>query len=599
MSQRPIHYCVFPVDPAAHLYQVTLTLEETDPRGQRFSLPAWIPGSYMIRDFARHVVRFVAWSGSRRLDVEKLDKHTWRCEPCSGPLRVEIEVYAWDLSVRGAHLDSSHGYFNGACLFLRAHGYEKHPCTLEIRPPEGAAYDGWRVATAMPRDDAPLHGFGRYRAADYEELIDHPVETGTFTLATFEVPGVAHDIVITGRHRADMQRLCRDLKIICEHHVALFGELPAMERYVFQVMAVGDGYGGLEHRASTSLLCSRDDLPYTGMQQVDEGYRRFLGLCSHEYFHTWNVKRIRPVAFDGCELDREIHTRQLWAYEGITSYYDDLSLVRSGLIDVSSYLELLGQTITRVLRGSGRHLQSVAESSFDAWTRFYKQDENAANAIVSYYAKGALLALGLDMRIRRATNDTRSLDDVMRRLWVEHGKTGIGTGESRIEELASEVAGIDLSDFFARHLYGTEDVPLQELLQQVGVSLYLRPAEGLDDAGGKPAANRDTLMPWVGLRLQANAADAKIAVVYRGSPAMHAGLSAGDEIIAIDGIRADKARLATLFRGRSAGEKVHVHAFRRDELFETVLELGEPPADTAWLEVTDDTLVKAWLLTNR
>ena len=339
----PIRYTILPARPEAHLYRVTCSVTEPDSAGQRFALPAWNPGSYMIREFARHVVSIRAESRGRAVAIEKLDKHTWRSQPVAGPLAVSCEVYAWDLSVRGAHLDTRHAFFNGACVFLRVLGQEAAPCELEIVRPGGARYRNWRVATAMARKAAKPYGFGAYVAADYDELIDHPVELGEFTLASFRAGGVPHDIVITGRHAADTRRLQRDLRRLCEHHIRFFGKPAPMKRYVFLVTAVGEGYGGLEHRASTALLCSREDLPREGMIEVSERYRTFLGLVSHEYFHTWNVKRIKPAAFAPYDLDRENYTTLLWAFEGITSYYDDLALVRCGLIEKKDYLELIGR----------------------------------------------------------------------------------------------------------------------------------------------------------------------------------------------------------------------------------------------------------------
>ncbi len=479
-----IHYQVQPVSPQAHLFEVVLRIARPAPEGQVLTLPAWIPGSYMIRDFARNIVTLHASSGGKRVAAEKTDKQTWRCAAANGELEVSYQVYAWDLSVRAAHLDTTHGYFNGTSLFLKVVGQEHVGCSVEILPPEGEAYRNWRVATTLPVDGAEHLGFGRYRAADYEELVDHPVEMGAFTFVSFEAAGTPHEIAITGRHQADTERLCRDLQAICEYQIGLFGELPPMERYLFQVLAVGDGYGGLEHRSSTSLICKRTDLPRADDKEVSEGYREFLGLCSHEYFHLWNVKRIRPAVFRQADLSSEVYTRLLWAFEGITSYYDDLALLRSGRIDRQSYLDLLARMITRVLRGSGRLKQTLEESSFDAWTKFYKQDENAPNAIVSYYAKGALVALALDLTIRRHSGGEQSLDDLMRALWRRHGREDIGVGEGDIEALAAEISGADLSGFFDQALRGTADLPLKELLGNCSCVRRVTPRIGVGPEKG-------------------------------------------------------------------------------------------------------------------
>ncbi len=603
MSDPPaIRYRLLPVDPGAHLFEVTCTVSDPEPGGQVFSLPAWIPGSYMVRDFARHVVRLTARSGSGAVVVEKTDKQTWRCAPCSGPLTVVYEVYAWDLSVRAAQLDTTHGYFNGTSVFLCPAGKETQPCVLDIQAPKGAAHDSWRVATAMQRLEALPHGFGTYRAAGYDELVDHPVEMGGFTLVSFEACGVSHEVAISGRHRADTDRLGADLKRICEHHIRFFGEPAPVDRYLFLIMAVGEGYGGLEHRASCSLLCSRDSLPRAGEQDISDDYRGFLALCSHEYFHTWNIKRIRPAVYTPYDLRREVHTRLLWAFEGITSYYDELALARTALISPASYLELLGQTATRVWRGRGRFKQSVAESSFDAWTKFYKQDENAPNAIVSYYTKGALVSLALDLTIRRDTKGRHCLDDVMRALWERYGKTGTGVPEQGVEQIAEEVTGLSLDAFFDQALRGNEDLALAGLLADVGVAFELRAAESQDDKGGKPAqAPGGKPGAVLGVRSAPEAGGCKLTHVFDGSAAQAAGLSAGDLVAAVNGLRVSGDKLGNVVGGHGVGDTVSVHAFRRDELMQFEVELKAAPVDTCVLDLLDDvdepTLARreAWL----
>ncbi len=585
MPPEALSYRLDPYLPHAHRVRVTLAITEPDPAGQSLSMAAWIPGSYMIRDFAKHVVGLSARCGDEPVAVEKVDKQTWRCAPCAGALTVEYEVYCWDLSVRGAHFDATHGFFNGTSLFLKVHGREGDPCAVEILPPPGEAFSDWRIATTLPSAGAAAFGFGHYQAGDYDELVDHPIEMGRFTLLEFEVAGRPHAMAITGRQQADSARLATDLQKVCSYHVGLFGEFPT-DRYLFLTMAVGDGYGGLEHRASTALICKRDDLPRPGLGEPDEGYRNFLGLCSHEYFHTWNVKRIKPAAFTPYDLSGEVHTRLLWAFEGITSYYDELALVRSGLISPESYLELLGQTITRVLRTPGRQRQSVTESSFDAWTKFYKQDENAPNAIVSYYAKGALIALALDLLIRRDTESRRSLDDVMRGLWAEYGKTGRGIAETELEAVIERFAEIPLGPFFQQALYSTDDLPLEELLNSVGVGLHLRATESDSDKGGKPVQD-STAGPDLGVRLDPNASETRIQFCFEGRPAMNAGLSAGDVIIAVEGLKADRGSLERLLKRHQPGDRVRLHAFRRDELLEIDVELGERPLDTCYLTLDE------------
>ena len=588
MKSVPIRYRICPVDPAAHRFEVSCTVASPDPSGQRFALPAWIPGSYLIRDFARHIVAVRAEAGGSAVRLEKVDKHTWRAAPLEPgrALTVVCEAHAWDLSVRGAHLDRTHGFFNGTSVFLRVVGQEDSPCLVDIRPPAGEAFRDWRVATAMEpargeKGCAKPHCFGLYRAANYDELIDHPVELGTFALAAFEACGVPHEIAITGRHDCDMERLTADLARVCAWQIRFFGEPAPMRRYLFLVTAVGEGYGGLEHRASTALLCSRHDLPWRGMSGLPESYRGFLGLCSHEYFHTWNVKRIKPAAFAPYDLDRENYTTQLWAFEGITSYYDDLALLRSGVIALKDWLELAAKTISRVHAAPGRLRQSLAESSFDAWSKFYRPDENTPNVVVSYYAKGALAALALDLKLRRESQGRVSLDDVMRLLWERFGRTGIGVGDEDVRRIAEELSGLDLGRFFAEAIHGTRDLPLGKALAAFGVALEWEKAK----------------TPALGVKTETRGDELRLATVYDGGAAQRAGLAAGDALVALDGLRVTAASLDRQLGRHHAGDRITVHAFRRDELMKFKVRLDPAPAETAKLVAgkEDNALREGWL----
>ncbi len=576
----PIRYRVTPIDPNAHRFEIEITIAHPDPQGQRLAMPAWTPGSYMIREFARNVVSIEASSASgRRVALRKLDKATWQAARCDEALHVRYQVYAWDLSVRAAHLDSTHGFFNGSSVFLRAIGHEAQPCELLLEPPTGDSCADWRVATTMPSAGAREHAFGAYRARDYDELIDHPVEMGCFTLASFDVGGAHHEIAITGRHDADIERLCRDLRRVCGEQVRLFDprrRRAPFDRYVFQVLVVGSGYGGLEHRSSSTLICSRNELPYAGMREPSEGYRSFLGLASHEYFHSWNVKRIRPAAFVAPDLQNESYTRLLWIFEGFTSYYDDLMLVRSGVIDRDAYLALLAKTISNVQRGPGRRTQSIAESSFDAWIKFYRQDENSPNAVVSYYAKGSLVALALDLTIRERTRGGHSLDDVLRAMWERFGKNAFNGGEGLAEDefprLLEEALGLRLDAQIRAWAYGTAELPLAALLRPFGVRLELGAGEQGPASLGAKLAMRDGQLT--------------IANAYNGQAAERGGLSAGDAIVALDGLRvADEAACKTLLARRRPGDRLRVHAFRHDEMIEREIELDAPPKTEAKLEI--------------
>lgn len=588
-----IHYAIAPANPSAHIFTVTCRVARPDPQGQVVSLPAWIPGSYLIRNFARHILGIKAFGNGRPLMLTKLDKDSWRCASCDGELMLEYEVYAWDASVRAAQLDTTQGFFNGSSVFLRVHGQEAQACGVEILSPRGEVEGEWGVATSLPRLTAGMHDFGLYQAGDYDELIDHPVQLGNFDLVDFEACGVLHQVAVTGRHRGDLTRLATDLRRVCEHHIRFFGEPAPMNYYLFLLRVVGEGYGGLEHRASCSLIASRNALPQHGQSKISDNYRELLGLCSHEYFHVWNVKRIKPAAFTPYRLQQENYTELLWAFEGITSYYDDLALLRSGLISEESYLELLARTVTRVLRGKGRLRQSVADSSFYAWTKFYQQDENSPNAIVSYYAKGALIAVCLDSLIRQKTGQAASLDDVMRLLWRRYGLTGVGVPEIAVEEIAAEVAGEGLDEFFHHGVHDAGELPLAAMLEHYGIKLRLRPAASVRDAGGVIGKSKAPVQDIAGRLLRvdlgatfkADQGFPRLQVVAADGAAQRAGLSAGDLLVALDGLQTTAENLEILLERYKPGDEIEVHVFRRDELMTFKVELQAAEATTCYLEV--------------
>ncbi len=582
-AHQPILYRLKPADLSGHRFSVSLTIPEPQRQGQILALPAWIPGSYLIRDFSRHIESIQAWSGRQRVALSKINSHAWRAGRCNGPLRVEIVVYAWDLSVRGAHLDETHGFFNGTSVFLMAKGFESHPCRLTILPPDGVS--GWHVYTSMRtlKGKTDRRGFGLYQANDYDDLIDHPVEMGKPQTLRFKACGSEHVMVFTGLvPNLDLDRIGQDVKKICESHIRLFEPdtetapiLDSADRYVFMTMVTGDGYGGLEHRASTALMAARKDLPTLGHPTAPEGYQTFLGLVSHEYFHTWHVKRIKPAAFVPYDLQRENHTRLLWIFEGFTSYYDDLMLLRSGVITEKDYFKALAKQISSVMSAPGRKKQSVAQSSFDAWTRYYKQDENAPNAIVSYYAKGALVALAIDLSIRARSQGRHSMDDVMRLMWETYGRHFYqgqpkGVSESEFARIVDAATGVDLKTEIHAWTEGTEDLPLEKLLATQGIRLQWKEPKAL---------------PVLNVKLKSTPNGCAIASAIEGGAAHLGGLSAHDVLVAIGGVRIDDtpASVDRALARHQAGETVPIHVFRRDELRCFDVRLGEPASSECQL----------------
>lgn len=580
-----IRYRVRLADLDRHLFEVECRIDEPASE-QRFSLPAWIPGSYLLRDFARHVVHVEARSGRDPLPVEKISAATWVARGAARTLTLTITVYALDQSVRGAWLDRQRGYFNGPCLFLLPEGRDAEPIELTIEPPPHSLAEDWRVATALTRGDVDERGFGPYTAADYDELLDHPVEIGENESVEFIACGVPHHLVVAGRFESDLERVAADLAQICTAQIEFFGRPAPFDRYWFLCLAVADGYGGLEHRASTSLMFNRDELPKPGEQGQPRDYRHFLALASHEYFHTWHVKRSKPEAFIPYRLDQRNHTRLLWVFEGITSYYQELFLLRSGVLNVAALLQRLGELLTRVYRVPGRFKQSLAQSSFDAWDVLYRPEANHPNTSISYYTKGALVALALDLKLRLETAGRTSLDDVMRALWQRYGARGIGVPEDGFEKLASEVSGLDLAAFFDAAIRGTEDLPLAELLAKFGVTHELRAATGGDDAGGTPrAGNGEALALGAGYR--ARDGGLELTTILEGGAAQRAGLNPGDLLVALDRLRVNERNLRRRLARFEAGERVTATAFRGDELLEVGLVLKAAPLDTCYLVVQE------------
>ena len=486
-QSSPIHYHVNVSSIAGHVFDVSLRIENPDQNGQILTLPAWIPGSYMIRDFAKNIIKIRAKDDQGKdINIQKLDKQTWQVQAVSTTLTIFYQVYAFDLSVRGAYINDEMAFLNGTNMFLAVVGQTNQPCGLTLQKPFQPELSHWKVATTMPTDMQVTHAFGEYWASHYEELIDHPVLMGEFDVLPFSANGVEFELILAGGHQSDVKRITKDLTKVCQHHIAFFADTPPIKRYQFITLLTDNAFGGLEHISSTALMYSRNDLPsLSDVEHMTDGYRVFLSLCSHEFFHTWHVKKIKPQELFGAALDKERYTEQLWIYEGFTSYYDDFSLFRCGLITQTEYLKVVGQNLTRLLRNKGRFKQTITESSFDAWTKFYKQDEGAVNNIVSYYNKGAILAMCLDLLIKSKSNGAYSLDDVMRYLWSQHGKLGIPTPVNIIQNIIETHLNINLKYFFQSALYSTEELPFSELLAKFGVKCHVSPRKNLDDKGGE------------------------------------------------------------------------------------------------------------------
>ncbi|MDD5332996.1 MAG: peptidase M61 [Rhodoferax sp.] len=602
MSTAAIGYTVRVQNPQAHLFAVTLTIAR--PAAQQLvSLPVWIPGSYLVREFSKNLQQLQARQGARTVALAQLDKCTWQVQCAADkPLQLSYQIYAFDSSVRTAWLDAQRGFFNGTSLLLQVHGQEDSPHALELVA--GKTLPGWQVATGLTAQKITGSGFGRYLAASYDELVDAPVEMGRFWSGSFVARGVPHRFVVAGAPPGfDGQRLLADTQAICETEIQFWhgakagsrlSTKPPHKNYLFMLNAVDDGYGGLEHHNSTALICKRQDLPRldqpaltpqaippTGTKaRPTEGYTKLLGLISHEYFHTWNVKRLRPAEFDRYDYGGENYTQLLWFFEGFTSYYDDLLLRRAGLIDDAGYLKLLGDTINQVLQTPGREVQSVAQASFDAWVKYYRQDENTPNATVSYYTKGSLVALCLDLTLRQEGKTT--LDAVMRALWLRC--QGGPMLESDLSTVLAEFAGRSFAGEIARWVHGTAELPLKALLERQGITVLEQPAQ---------------LAPRLGLRVNDDNG-IRIKTVLRGGAAEKAGFAAGDEWL---GLETGSGKTSSSWRlGKLddlllyAGTALKIGALVERDKRLLKLSLTLPTAVTSWrLAVHDKKLVAQWL----
>ncbi|GAA0349056.1 PDZ domain-containing protein [Bowmanella denitrificans] len=578
-----------------HLFTVELHIPAHQPEQLQLSLPAWIPGSYMIRDFARHIVKIEAKCTAKQtpLPLVKIDKQNWLLTSHGLACTLCYEVYAFDSSVRTAYLDDERAFFNGTSVFLKIESMAHLPHQLElVAPPEKHQ---WRVATGLARQqNTEKYAFGHYLAADYAELIDCPVEIGCFDAFEFDVLGIPHHLILTGKHYADKHRLCADLAKLCEHHIRLFepqSQQAPFKEYWFLTNILPEGFGGLEHKNSTALLCSNFDFPNANRpEHMSDGYKTFLSLASHEYFHAWNVCRIKPQELHNPDLGRENHTSQLWAFEGITSYYDDFSLYRCSLISFQDYLALLAKTYTRVLRGQGELKQSVADSSFDSWTRFYQQGEDAPNNIVSYYTKGSLVALWMDLSIRLGSQGKHSLDDLMRALWQQFGQSGQGTSEADFIRLLSQFSGQDQEQAFKALLHNAERIPLATLLNQVGIELTLQAPQ----LGDLLKAEENSHNPWLGFQYRSHALGVEIQTVMQDSPAEQAGLCPKDILIALDKQKLDSTNLANILQNQPAGQQVEIHLFRNQQLLNLQVVPAPAPKYVVMLTETDAQRSMLW-----
>ena len=601
-----LHYTLTISNWRAHQFTVALHIPEHNDSSLTLTLPSWIPGSYMVRDFAKSIVRLSATSGASHIEnasgenanhipVTKLDKQSWRVETDGKPCTVNYTVYANDLSIRSAFMNDQYAFINGTSAFLRVSGFEQSACELDIELDDSdPSTANWKAYTSMSiRSESTSSKRWHYAEKNYDELIDHPIYVGIADTHSFDVDGITFTLLFSGNNNIDYPRIARDLTPICKHHLDLFGSPQPINNYLFMTLLADNGFGGLEHKHSTALLYPRFDLPQIGEgENKTDSYITFLSLSSHEFFHTWHVKRIKPEVMVKPDLSQETYTNQLWIYEGFTSFYDDVTLARAGVIEPQKYLDIVAQNISRLLQNAGRFKQSAAESSFDAWTKFYKQDASATNNIVSYYTKGGIIALGLDLLLRERSNNQVSLDNVMQLLWKHYGIDECGTPDNVIQALCNTHFGIDVSDYLDRVVYGTDDVELASLVSCMGVNFSTRARVSAEDKGG--FSQNPSIKNQLGVTLKAATFGLSVVQVFEGLAAMKAGILLNDVIIALDGHIVNAQKLQRLLDNAQTST-VDITLIRDGRLLTLPLEVTRARQEMAYFEITDEEKLNQWL----
>ncbi len=530
-----------------HLFEVVLRITGWQQDVLDVKLPVWTPGSYLVREYARHVQDFAAQSQGQPLQAWKCGKNHWQiATPKIPDIELSYRVYAHELTVRTNHLDPSHAYFNPAALCVYVPGLESLPITVKITAPAQ-----WRVTTPLkPLPQQP----NTFLADNYDTLVDSPFEIGTHEVYDFTVLGKEHRLAVWGEGNFVAETVIPDLEKIIYLEAKLFNGLPYSE-YTFILHLTGQGYGGLEHGNSCSLIYNR-----FGFSQT-EAYHRFLCLVAHEFFHLWNVKRIRPQALHQFNYDQENYTQSLWFCEGVTSYYDQLIPLWAGIYDQTVYFKLLSDDISRYLTTPGRWVQPLTDSSFDTWIKLYRPDANSPNSQMSYYLKGALVTLLLDLKIRAKFQNQRSFLAVMQQLWQDYQARGQGFTPDQLWAVITAVAGEDLTDFYQQYLTGTTELDFATYLEPFG--LELRP-------------NERNVLPYSGLTLKQERGLVTLKTVDYDSPGQRAGLVVGDELLALNGFRITADKWAERLQELGPGAELELTVFHQDQLVKTHVTLGDP-----------------------
>ena len=558
--------------PQTHLFEVTLTVSNWARELLDLKMPVWTPGSYLVREYAKQLQNLqVVTEVGLKLTTEKIAKNHWQIQTNnSDQIVINYQMFANELTVRTNHLDATHGYFNSAALCFYIPGSEHLAIEIEIVP----ADPSWQITTPLPEIRPQT-----FLAINFDTLVDSPFEIGCQQIHHFTILDKPHQLVIWGKGNLDPQVAIADIKKIVEVEAKIFGGLP-YEAYIFLLHLSPSGGGGLEHKNCCSLLYPRFSF------QAGEQHNRFMQLVAHEFFHLWNVKRIRPIALEQFDYERENYTPSLWFSEGTTSYYDLLIPLRAGIYDQQEFLAELSKEISRFLTTPGRLIQPLSESSFDAWIKLYRPDANSSNSQMSYYLKGEMVTLLLDLLIRNSTKSTKSFDDVLVAMWEQFGQAELGFTETQLKNIIEAIAGQDLTEFYDRYIHGVAELPFNDYLHPFGVEL-------------KPV---DAHVPYLGIVVKSESGREVIKSVASNSPAQLAGVDPGDELLAIDGFKVNAEKLVGRLKSAQVGQQISLTIFHADRLMTLpiILAASQPERyQLSQLEDPDDLqhqLFTAWTL---
>jgi len=574
-----IHYFVSMPCPESHLFEVTLNIENWQETTLNCKMSVWTPGSYLVREYSRHLQNFTAYStvNNNKLNWEKTSKNNWLVTANNEQnITVKYQIYANELTVRTNHLDATHGYFNGAALFFYIPNYENLPLTITINVP----HYSWQVSTSLPKISSLENTF---LADNFDTLVDSPFEIGTQKIYDFTLENKPHQWVIWGEGNIDIQKLIKDTETIIKTEEKIFGNLP-YDNYFFLLHLSASGFGGLEHKNCCVL-----NYPRFGFKK-QEKYYRFLQLVAHEYFHLWNVKRIRPKALENFDYDQENYTTSLWFSEGTTSYYDMIIPLRAGIYNYQTFFELLSKDISQYLTTSGRNIQPLKESSFDAWIKLYRRDAYSNNNQISYYLKGQFITLLLDLLIRKNTDNEKSFDDVMKTMWLKFGVSEIGFTPEQLQTEIELIANTNLKEFFYLYLDTTAELPFNQYFEPFGVKL-------------EPQIDKN-IPPYLGLNITKKNGSEEITFVEANSPAGKAGIDAGDELLAIDGFRVTADNLNERLLDYQENDIIKLTYFHQEELKTIEIKLASPQASNYLVKIIDNPskkqqeMLKKWLFIN-